>query len=379
VAPFAIVGATVFDGRRLHHGCAVVVDGERIAAVVPHAEAPANRIEAEGATLSPGFVDWQVNGGGGVLLNDAPTPEGVAAIAAAHACYGTTALLPTLITDRPAVMDAVAAATVEAIRRATPGVAGVHFEGPHLATARRGAHDAGLFRPPGSADLRRLAGPGLGCIVATVAPEVAADVDIAALARAGVLVSLGHSDASYNRAMAAFAAGASAATHLFNAMSGLNHREPGLVGAALDHPHVWAGIIADGWHVHPAALRTAMAAKRGGRLTLVTDAMPTVGAAGDVFTLGGRTVTRRDGRLTLPDGTLAGSDLDMASAVRGMITAGATPARALAMATSAPARMLGLWPAHGLIAPGSRADLVALDRNWRPVAVWIGGRRIPRI
>jgi len=376
MSAFALIGARIFDGDKVHEDAAVVIEDGRIAAIAPLSEAPATRIEAEGLLLAPGFVDWQVNGGGGVLLNETPTPEGIAAIARAHARFGTTALTPTLITDAPEVTHAAADAVAEALKSGLDCVVGVHFEGPHLDPRRKGAHEARYIRPMEAADRALLSRADLGRVIATVAPESATNEDIAALAAAGVLVSLGHTDATYETAMAAFEAGARAVTHLFNAMSPLAHRAPGVVGAALDHAEVAVGLIADGWHVHPAALRLAVRAKAPSLATLVTDAMPTVGVAGDAFELNGRTVTRRDGRLTLADGTLAGSDLDMASAVRFMTRHVGVPLEeALRMASLYPARLLGLGD-RGRLTPGARADIVALDDDLNAARVWIGGREI---
>lgn len=349
----------------------MVQDG-RIAAITPLAEAASPRIDADGLLLAPGFVDWQVNGGG-VLFNENPTPEGIAAIARAHAGFGTTAMTPTLITDAREVA-AQAAEAIAATRDEC--VVGVHFEGPHLSGARKGAHDARFIRPMQLADLELLSRRDLGKVIATVAPESAGLDDIGALAKAGVLVSLGHTDADYQTAMKAFDAGARAVTHLYNAMSPLTHRAPGVVGAALDHPDVTVGLIADGHHVHPAALRLAVRAKREGMATLVTDAMPTVGVDGRSFELNGRTVTRRDGRLTLDDGTLAGSDLNMASAVRFMVGQVGTPLEdALRMASLYPARLLGLRD-RGHLTPGARADIIGLDQDLTVRRVWIGAREI---
>lgn len=227
-----IAAARIFDGEALHENAAVEIDGDRVARLVPRAAGDGAE-DLGDATLAPGFVDWQVNGGGGVLFNEAPTPEGVAAIARAHARYGTTALLPTLITDRPEVSDAAADAIAAARRDGAPGIVGVHFEGPHLAAARAGAHDPALIRPMDAADRARTTRRDLGAVVATVAPETVPPEEIRALAAAGVIVSLGHSDCACEDAEAAFAAGARAVTHLYNAMSPLGHRAPGLVGAAL--------------------------------------------------------------------------------------------------------------------------------------------------
>jgi N-acetylglucosamine-6-phosphate deacetylase len=369
----ALAAARVFDGARFHRDAAIAVEDGRVAAILRRAEAPPAR-DLGPVTLAPGFVDWQVNGGGGVLLNGDPTPEGIAAIAGAHAAFGTTALLPTLITDTPPVTDAAVEAVAAALRAGVPGVVGLHLEGPHISVARKGAHDPALIRPMRDADHARLARDDLGVRLATLAPETAGPEHIRRLATAGVLVSLGHSDAEYAAAMAGFAAGARAVTHLFNAMSPLAHRAPGLAGAALDHPDVTTALIADGHHIHPAAMRIALRAKPPGRLTLVTDAMSTVGAAGSRFELNGRSITRAGGRLTLADGTLAGSDLDMASAVRFCVERLDVPlAEALRMASLYPARLLGL-ASRGHLRPGACADIVALDRDLRPVGTWIGGQ-----
>ncbi len=373
---FALTGARIFDGAQVHADRALVIEDGRVAALVPLADAPRTRMDMDGLTLAPGLIDWQVNGGGGVLFNADPTPDGAASIARAHLAHGTTALLPTLITDRPDVTRAALAAIAAALAGGVPGVVGGHFEGPHLSVARKGAHDPALIRPMTAADVAALGGPGLGSVVATLAPESAGAADIAALAAAGVVVSLGHSDCGYDAAMAAFAAGARAVTHLFNAMSPLGHREPGLVGAALDHPDIWVGVIADGFHVHPAALRMALAAKAG-RATLVSDAMPTAGWDGDRFMLNGRAVRREGGRLTLSDGTLAGSDLTLAQAVRHAVRDVGIPlAQALRMASTLPAAMLGLSVDRGALTPGMRADIVAFDADLRVRGVWLGGERV---
>lgn len=361
----AMVGARVFDGDRIREEAAVLVSGGTVLDVVRAQDVPAHaeRRVLDGGLLAPGFVDLQVNGGGGVMLNDGPSGQAIEQIAAAHRPFGTTGLLPTLITDTPAVTAAAIAAAAEAAGR-IPGVLGLHLEGPHLAPARKGAHLAELMRPLAEADVARLieARERVGVLMVTVAVEQAPPRLIRRLADAGVIVSLGHTDAGYDAARAAIDAGARAVTHLFNAMSQLGNRDPGMVGAALAASAVFCGIIADGHHVHPESLRVALAAKRGpGRLYLVTDAMASVGWSGDSFTLGGRTVYRRGGRLTLADGTLAGADIDMASAVR-------YAARDLGLGTEEALRMACLYPAEligdtrrGRLRRGAVAEIVHLD------------------
>lgn len=365
----AIVGARVFDGDRILNEAAVLVLDGTVRDVVPVRDVPAHaeRRVLDGGLLAPGFIDLQVNGGGGVMLNDGPSAEAMGRIAAAHRPFGTTGLLPTLITDTPEVTQAAIDAAAQAAGR-MPGVLGLHLEGPHLAPARKGAHLAALMRPLTEADVDRLveARERIGVLMVTVAVEQAPLPLIRRLADAGVIVSLGHTDAGYDAARAAMDAGARAVTHLFNAMSQLGSREPGMVGAALAAGNVFCGVIADGHHVHPESLRVALAAKRGpGRLFLVTDAMASVGWSGDSFVLGGRTVYRRGGRLTLADGTLAGADIDMASAVR-------YAARDLGLGTEESLRMASLYPAE-LIGDGRRgrlhrdaiAEMVHLDDDLR--------------
>jgi N-acetylglucosamine-6-phosphate deacetylase len=309
-----------------------------------------------------------------VLFNAEPTPEAIRAIAAAHARHGTTALLPTYITDRPEGMGRAMAAAREALRAGVPGLAGLHLEGPFLSVARKGAHDPALIRPMEEADLQAILGCGVRPLLLTVAAETVTPEQIGRLAAGGVTVSLGHTDASYEAAARAAEAGARGVTHLFNAMSGLAGRTPGVIGAALDHGGLWVGMIADGFHAHPASLRAALRGKRGpGRLFLVSDAMPTAAGGGDTFELNGRRVVRAAGRLTLQDGTLAGSDITMADALRFTVRElGVDLAEALRMAALYPATLLGLD--QGRLAPGAPADMVHLDEALGVEAVWIAGQ-----
>ena len=259
-----------------------------------------------------------------------------------------------------------------------PGILGIHLEGPFLAPARKGAHAPDLIRPMTEADVEAVLGTGLRTVLLTVAAEAASPQQIRRLSEGGVIVSLGHSDAPYEAAATAADAGARGVTHLINAISQLGHRAPGLGGAALDHGGLWAGLIADGHHVHPAALRAALRAKQGpARLFLVSDAMPPAGSGGDTFMLGGRVVTRRDGRLTLADGTLAGSDLTMDRAVRFAVEHLHQPlAEALRMASLYPAQFLRLEAIRGRIAPGFAADMVLLDNGLSVQRVWIDGAAV---
>lgn len=369
-------GATVFDGARLLPGHAVAVAGGRVVAVTPAEAAPAGeRVTLAGGVLAPGFVDLQVNGGDGIMLDAAAGPVGIARICAAHGRLGTTGLLPTLITDTPEATAAVIEAGVAAAAAGVPGFLGLHLEGPHLDPRRKGAHDPRLIRPMEAADVAALAAAAarLPALVVTLAPAAARPAQVAALAAAGVIVSLGHADCTAAEARACFDAGARLVTHLFNAMSPLGHREPGLVGAALDDGRASVGLIADGVHVAPEPLRVALAAKRGpGGLFLVTDAMAPAGTAMTEFRLGGRRILRRGGRLTLEDGTLAGADCDMPHCLRTLAAAGLDLAAALRLATAAPAEALGRADL-GRLAPGARADLVHFDDGLALRGVWRGG------
>ena len=381
------LGARVFDGTRLLDGQAVLVEHGRIVEIVVAdqiPEAPAGAmVRLAGGILAPGLIDLQVNGGDGLMLGDAATVAGITRICAAHARLGATGILPTLITDRPEVTHAVIEAGIAAARAHVPGFLGLHLEGPHLDPRRKGAHDPALIRAMTDADLALLldAARHLPALMVTLAPVAVTLAQIAALAQAGVVVSLGHSDCTALEARAAFGAGARCATHLFNAMSPLGQREPGLVGVVLDSPGVAAGLICDGVHVVPETLRVALAAKRGtppsGGLFTVTDAMAVAGTDLAGFSLGGRRILRRAGRLTLADGTLAGADCTLPGALAWLVgTVGVAPERALAMASSVPAAVIGAGARCGALRPGMPADMVHLDADLALSAVWCGGERL---
>ncbi|TIT34882.1 MAG: N-acetylglucosamine-6-phosphate deacetylase [Mesorhizobium sp.] len=379
---FALTGARIFDGDDWHEGAALVVRDGLVEAMLPLGALPGDIrvIDIGGGMLVPGFVDIQVNGGGGVMLNDHPDVASIETICRAHAPFGTTALLPTLITDTPAITAAAIAAGEAAALQKVPGFLGLHLEGPHLSIARKGAHDPALIRPMTDADQAMLmaARRKLPVLLTTIAPESVDPARVTALAKAGIVVSLGHSDTGHATAKAFAEAGASVVTHLFNAMSQIGNREPGLAGAALDIGTLSAGLIADGIHVHPATIRIALDAKQGpGRIVLVTDAMATIGTDMTSFTLNGRTIYRKDGSLRLADGTLAGADLDMISAIRFMHrTVGLDLSEALRMASLYPAQAIGQSHRLGRFANGTAADIVALSDDLGIGSVWIGGDKV---
>lgn len=374
-ARFAITAPLILTAVGWRRDHAVIVRDAAIEAVLPVEALPGDmevKRYSKGVLL-PGFVDTQVNGGGGVLFNDAPTVEAIATIAAAHRRFGTTTLLPTLISDDIAIIERAIAAVEAAIAAGVPGVAGIHIEGPFLNEGKRGIHDATKFRRLDEEAVTLLSSLRGGRTLVTLAPELAPAGLIRRLVDAGVIVAAGHTLASYDDMMRARDEGMRGVTHLFNAMTGLDSRAPGVVGAALASDLV-CGLIVDGHHVHPASLRAAFRAKGAGELMLVTDAMATVGTRRDHFMLGATLIREQDGALRAADGTLAGSALDMAAAVRGAVTLMQLDlADASRMASATPAEFVGLGAQRGRIAPGLRADLVLLDRDLAPLRCWLGG------
>lgn len=369
----AIAGGRVLLAEGLTDGVVVIVDDGVITELRDESDAlpPDCRfVTVEGCYVVPGFIDTQVNGGGGVLFNDAPTVEGLATIARAHRSFGTTGLLPTLISDDLDVVERALGAVTAAIRAGVPGLLGVHLEGPFLAKSRPGIHDARFFRSLDTDAIALLSQPTGGRTVVTLAPECATPAQIAELVARGVIVSLGHTDATAEDALAAFDAGATGVTHLYNAMSPLQGRAAGVVGASLLDRRPWCGLIVDGHHVDPLALRVALAARPHDRCVLVSDAMPCVGSDVVSFPLLGRTVHVIDGVCRGEDGTLAGSAAHMLTCVR---TAARTLSLPLAtvfrMASEYPADFLGLSTTHGRIAPGYRADLIAVAHTLDQVQV----------
>jgi N-acetylglucosamine-6-phosphate deacetylase len=376
MATALVNGRLLLDGKVVD-GKSLVLDSGNISAVIDEAELPAGikRYDLNGGLLVPGFIDTQVNGGGGVLFNDAPTVETIRTIGRAHRTFGTTGFLPTLISDDLAIIRRGIEAVESAIIEGVPGVLGIHIEGPFLNEHRKGIHDAEKIRELDEEGLAVLTSLKAGRTLVTVAPECTTPEMIARLVAAGVIVSAGHSNGHYADVGAAIEAGLTGVTHLFNAMSPLGAREPGVVGAALESERTWCGIIVDGHHVSPVTLRLALRCKPPEKFMLVTDAMPSVGSATKEFVLQGKRISARDGVCIDSRGTLAGSDLDMALAVRNAIgMLNVAPEAAFLMASGAPAAFLGLHDDRGAIAPGRRADLALLDDDLLVRETWIQGQ-----
>ncbi|EPJ44790.1 MAG: N-acetylglucosamine-6-phosphate deacetylase [Osedax symbiont Rs1] len=384
---FVLTNCQIFTSEQIIKNNSLIIDSGKIANIIPdtmvaelaslsHLEV----IDLQGNLLVPGFIDTQVNGGGGVLFNNDPSIDSIAAIGIAHRNYGTTGFLATLISDDLAKMQTAIDASKQALNEKVPGFLGLHLEGPYLNTIRRGVHSETKLRTPDQESLKQLLQlRNIGSSMVTLAPEMVAAGFIKSVAQAGIIVSVGHSNASYDCIRQALLDGVSSFTHLFNAMSPLTSREPGVVGAALEDPDSWCGLIVDNHHVHPATLKIAIKAKAPGKMLLVSDAVHTVGATGSEFNLAGTRIYRKDGKVTTAEGTLAGSDLDMASAVRNTVQLLQLPLEeALRMASLYPAQLLKLADQLGRIQQGYRADLVLLDTELNVIETWINGESSKR-
>ena len=375
----AMINAVIFDGESLLDEHAVIIKEGRVEQVLPQSQLPTTvqvGVDLKGNYLTPGFIDLQVNGGGGVLFNSSPTVDAIRAIGEAHRQYGTTGFLPTLITDDFDVMVEAVSAVADALAQGVPGVLGIHLEGPFLNVNKKGTHNAKKFCLIDEQGFDIITSLDIGKTLITIAPELTTPRMIERITDKGVIICAGHSSASYDQVREALTAGVSGFTHLYNAMTPLQSREPGMVGAALEDQASWFGIIADGHHIHPASFRVAISAKHRGGAVLVTDAMPCVGAEDKSFILNGESISAQDGRCFNAEGSLAGSDLDMASAIRNTVKfAGVDWLEAVRMASLYPAQALGLEDELGLIKVGYRANFAALDHKIHVIDTWIDGKR----
>jgi len=374
----ALIDAAIFDGDRLLSEHALIINGQTIRDIVPAAHLPGDVeqvISLKDYSIVPGYIDLQVNGGGGVLFNEAPTIDSIRTIGNAHARFGTTGYLPTLVTDSFEVMAAAIAAVQAAMISNVPGVLGIHLEGPFLNPAKRGIHDASKMCRLDEEALEMVLSLSQGVTLLTLAPELTTPEMIERLSKAGVIVSIGHTEATYEQVQDALAAGATGFTHLYNAMTPVHSREPGVVGAALEHDESWFGIIADGHHIHPATFNLAVRTKKRGGAVLVTDAMPSVGSDCKTFRLYEEEIAVVDGRCVTTNGVLAGSDLNMAAAVRNAARFTSIGwQEAVRMASRYPANALGLSASLGDLLPGKQANFVILDGSFSVKQTWIAGR-----
>lgn len=374
----ALSNVTIVAGDTLRENAEIVLEGDRVREIAEAGQGAHvdHRVDHSGRAVLPGLIDVQCNGGGGVMFNSDPTVDGIATIAAAHARFGTTALLPTFVTDHLERVDLAIAAVDAAIAQGVPGVVGIHLEGPFLAEPKKGAHDASKFLKLERQHLDRLTALRGGVTLITLAPESASPELVGELARRGCRVAIGHSNSTMAEAQAAIHAGVTGFTHLYNSMSPLLEANPGCVGAALSDDRAWCGVIADGVHVEPELLRIAYRCKGADRLMLVTDAMPFVGMSEKTIIWEGVTYTARNGACWNESGVLSGSVLDMISAVSNVVRLLGVPLEtATAMASRTPAEFLGL-ASHGRLEAGARADLVLVDRKLNVQQTWIGGRAV---
>ena len=375
----ALINGRIFTGEKILHQHVLLVEKGHIIDLVPEHLLPHVKdcYDLNGRLLAPGFIDVHVNGAAGELLNHQPSAQALQTIAQAHREYGTTAFLPTLMTDTWEQMINAVAAVVAAAELGVPGILGIHLEGPYLNVERKGVHSAKRIRVPSSdEDINHLFDvfPAHLIKLITLAPERVSPEFIQRLIRHGMIVSAGHTEASYDQIQIALAHGVTGFTHLFNAMSPMTSREPGAVGAALDHGDSWCGLIVDGHHVHPVTLRQAIKAKAKGKMMLVTDAMHTVGQGAGRFDLMGSLIVSENGKVTTLNGILAGSNLDMATAVRNTVQqVGLGLEEALRMASLYPAQFLKLDHKIGRIAKGFQADLVLIDDHMQVQQTWIKG------
>ena len=376
----SFVGATIFDGFKRHLNSALIIKNKKVVEIIPEEkiDPETEQIVLAGGLLTPGFIDLQVNGGGGVLFNDNPSLENLKTICEAHAKLGSTSIMPTLISDSPELNKKATLAITDALDQQINGLVGLHLEGPHLALARKGAHKEDFIRPMKEFDcleLESLANK-VPNLMLTIAPEAVSPEQITRLSNAGAIISLGHTDCTFNQAAEAVDAGATCATHLFNAMSPFGSREPGLVGAVLDGGKLFSGIIADGFHVNKISINLALRAKKGpGALFLVSDAMSTVGSDQKNLFLNDRLITRSQGKLVLEDGTLAGADISLSDAVRYMVNeVGILQDDAIRMASLIPAKVLGVESEIGCLVPEARADFLWMKNDLEIEKVWVGGK-----
>jgi N-acetylglucosamine-6-phosphate deacetylase len=376
MASFRLLAARLFNGHDfLANQVITITDG-----VISKIDQSVNDIDVKVTGLVvPGYIDLQVNGGGGALFNDSPSLDKLKTIMAAHAQFGTTAMMPTLITDKIEVMIQAADVISNAIANKMPGILGIHFEGPHLSAAKKGTHSLALIRPISDEEWHVFSRKDIGQVMVTLAPETVRPEDITRMVALGIKVCLGHTNADFSTAQAAVNAGATGFTHLFNAMSPLQGREPGVVGCALLNDNTQCGLIVDGHHVDYASCQLAIKTKPAGGVFLVTDAMPPVGTNLTEFPLYDRMVYVENGKLTSTTGELAGSSLDMSTAVKNThLKLNISLGESLRMASLYPAQYLYREQTlrRGALTVGMQADMIVLNDDLSVSETWIGGKKL---
>jgi N-acetylglucosamine-6-phosphate deacetylase len=376
----ALVGARIFTGEEFLDNHVLIVADDKIEALVPAADLDASipQILLDGGVIAPGFIDLQVNGGGGAFFTNDTSVTAVKTMLDGHRPTGTTSLVPTLISNTREVHQAGVQAVADAVAAGMKGVLGVHVEGSFFDMARRGAHNERYIRKMEQADIDWLVAAVKDQqdfkVILTLAPEHVEPGQIKQLTSAGVVVCGGHTDAHYESVVAALKEGLSGFTHLYNAMRPTTGREPGVVGAALEDRNSWCGIIIDSYHVHAASARIALAAKPKGKIYLVTDAMSTVGSPEKSFQIYGETIYEKDGCLVNAEGRLAGSAIGMIDAVRlNTEWVGVELSESLRMASLYPAEYMQVNHYLGRIQAGFRADLVHFTGVYRVTHTWVAG------
>ncbi|WP_339617615.1 N-acetylglucosamine-6-phosphate deacetylase [uncultured Gilvimarinus sp.] len=373
----ALVGARIFTGDKFLDNQVLIIDGDKLIFTAGNDNVvhDADIIDLDGGIIAPGFIDLQVNGGGGSFFTNDTSVSALQTMLDGHRPTGTTSMLPTLISDTRDTHQAGVRAVADAVTSGMSGILGIHIEGPFFDMDKRGAHNARYIREMEPADTQWLTEiSGDFATMITLAPEHAHTGQIKTLVKAGLIVCAGHSNAHYEQVMAGIDEGISGFTHLYNAMRPLTGRDPGVVGAAFASDDTWCAIICDNHHVHPGAVRAALNAKPNGKLYLVTDAMSTVGSTQKSFSIYGETIYEQDGALVNAEGRLAGSAIGMIDAVRICHQdVGVELGECLRMASLYPAQYLQLDNQLGQIATGWRADLVHFDNDFNVRNTWVAG------
>jgi N-acetylglucosamine-6-phosphate deacetylase len=368
---------SIFTGEEVLTSHALIIDKDQVSEIIDVDDIPesiTNRYDLKGNMLVPGFIDLQVNGGGGIMFNSEPNVETIKRMVQGHQRFGTTGMMPTLITTSFEEMEKAISAVEQAISENIPGVLGIHLEGPFLSEVKKGAHDASKFCTIDEKGFAIMTSARLGKTIVTIAPELTDDDTISSLNKKGIIICAGHTNANYQQTMQAIDAGLHGFTHLYNAMTPLESRMPGMVGAAISDERTWFGIIADGYHMHSSAFKIAVKAKQQGGAILVTDAMATVGSFSDTFILDNEEIKSINGKCVNSSGSLAGSDLNMNQAVKNAISfANISWQEAVRMASLYPAKALGLDHVYGKIKKGYKANFLILNDELDVRSTWING------